>query len=138
MRLFTWFAIVLFPLRIIDAVEPQARFSGLTIYLDSNPTPGNQGNSELHLPNVGSEFVIEVYVPEAAGARTLGYNLEFGLYDLNTVYPHLEILSGTTFDGSSLNVDGEVGRATALLLSQPIVPESGYLGRIIWRVNQES
>lgn len=137
MRLFIWFIIVLFPLRITESVEPQARFSGLTIYLDSNPILGNQGNSELHLPNVGSEFIIEIYVPEAAGARTLGYNLEFGLYDLNTVYPHLKILSGTAFDGSALNVDGEVGRATALLLSQPIVPESGYLGRIIWRVNQE-
>ncbi len=124
----------LFPSYVMPATLLEV-FSGMALQLDAQvETNGKLDNvTTLPVPNSGESIRFQLFIPEAAGKPSLGYDFTFGLAGKN-IAEYLALPTGTTWDGTPLNRSQGLHSVTSLLLSQPLYPASGFLGTVEFQV----
>jgi hypothetical protein len=105
-------------------------FQGSALLVDTRvESPATYDNSSSTAsPRAGETIEFQLFVPLAAGKQTLGYNLEFSARG----FDFLEFFSifGRDFSGSPIVITQNEPVATAILISRPTYPSSGYIGTI--------
>ena len=118
---------------VAEAIREQSVFRDMRLVL-SLYDDGTNPLLEMDAPKVGQTFTIYMYVPEASGMRTAGFEVGFGFLSTLRMYQFMVILYGEAYDGSALYAGEEYPTVTALLLSQPAIPASGYIGSVTFKI----
>ncbi|MCY3871089.1 MAG: hypothetical protein OXG87_16185 [Gemmatimonadetes bacterium] len=106
-------------------------FAGMQLHLDTQIETPVAYNNTLTIPEqkVGDTIQLQLFLPMAAGKQTYGYEIELDLPG-KTFSNYIGNISGTDFTGASLFPTSGRPILSALLLSTPVVPATGYLGQI--------
>ncbi len=120
----------------ISAIEPYGVFFGLRLVFDANLDTGYDSVTTHPVPRAGQTVTIQLFVPDAGGKQSLGYQVEFALAGKD-ILEHLELQGGTTWDGTQITVRKSESLAAALLLNAPSYSSSGFLGTISFRVKKD-
>ena len=128
-------ALVVFvsPQGVAEAIQEQSVFRDMRLVL-SLYDDAKRPIREMDAPKVGQTFTIYMYVPEASGMRTTGFEIEFGFLSTLRMYQFMVILNGEAYDGSALYADEQYATVTALLLGKPAIPASGYIGSVTFKI----
>ena len=117
---------------VISFNEPTSgEFAGMQLHLDTQiETPAAQNNA-LTIPEqkAGDTIQLQLFVPMAAGKQTYGYEIELDLPG-KTFSNYIGSISGKDFTDAALFPTPGTPILSALLLSTPAVPATGYLGQI--------
>jgi len=125
---------VLFPIFLLfaqlHASEPFGSFVNSPILVDTQveATPFNDGVTNTSPLQAGGSLSIQFFVPVAGGQVTRGYNLE--ILSSEGVPTDWFTIAGKDFNGSDLFQFGNEAVFSALLISGPTVPASGYIGQL--------
>ena len=92
---------------------------------------------KIDQPEAGRTFTIYMFVPEASGLQTQGFEVGFGFLSSLHMFHFMEFLYGEAYDGSALFIDEEYPTVTALLLSKPTIPASGYIGSATFKILED-
>ena len=86
-------------------------------------------------PSAGEKIHIQMFVPEAAGQVTLGYNIELSApgFDLLSLFE----FSGEDFLGAPLLPTPSGIGLSALLVGRPNFPSSGYIGTTVLTAQED-
>ena len=111
-------------------------FKGATLLVDTEvESPAtNQNDANTIAPSAGEKIHIQMFVPEAAGQVTLGYNIELSVpgFDLLSLFE----FSGEDFLGAPLLPTPSGIGLSALLVGRPNFPSSGYIGTTVLTDNR--
>ncbi len=125
--------VVFFAYGVASAVQEQSVFRDMRLVLSFYDDADNP-LLEMSAPNVGQSFTIYMFVPEAAGMRSVGFQVNFQFLNLRNMYRFTTILNGNAYDGSALFVNEEYPQVSALLVSKPTIPASGFIGSVTFKV----
>lgn len=134
--LFGVFAIVLNSSQVTAQIRPFGAFEGLQLLVDTTieDPPVYSGHATAPLLKAGEQLDIQLFVPGAGGKQTLGYDINLA----NSVFSqYFSAPSGRDWQGSSLLVSPDPIGLTALLITLPTIPSSGYIGQITLTVSQD-
>jgi len=80
----------------------------------------------------GQSVEVQLFMPEAAGEKTLGYSLEFDEATLS-----LFTVTGEDFLGAQLRGEPDKPVLAALLIGQPTVPTDGFVGTLTFTAKSQ-
>lgn len=100
--------------------------------IESPPT--YNGSSTTPLLRAGETLQVQLFVPDAAGKQTFGYNLIFD--NIARFTDRFDLPTGIDWTGAPLTQTAGEPTLTALLISLPIVPANGYLGTVTLQARQ--
>ena len=106
-------------------------FVGMPLELDAKiETPAVNSKIQALTPkNIGEIVEFQLFVPAAAGKSSVGFNIEFELVG-KTFLNNFSQLTGTAHDGTTLLSISGKPVVSALMLSKPAFPSTGYLGTV--------
>jgi formylglycine-generating enzyme required for sulfatase activity len=130
MRRYLLFLLMIVPAPLVG-ISNLGEFLNAPLFLDTQiESPAtNSNSSKSAVLKAGDTLKFQLFVPDAAGKQTLGFNIEFALPGKD-ITNYFSEPSGTSWDGSPLSPSQGQPVITALLLAAPTVPSGGYLGTV--------
>ena len=105
-------------------------FAGSELLIDSQvESPASfQGSTTAVSPAAGQQIQFQLFVPQAAGGTTLGFNLEFSASGLE--FLQFFAIAGVDFNGAPLVITNGEPVASAILIARPTYPSNGHIATI--------